>query len=40
MGFKHLAWVLGGIGGSYDHADILGYGPTYGAGAAVIEFKF
>ena len=40
MGFKHLAWVLGGIGDSYHHADIHGYGPTYGAGAAVIEFKF
>jgi 2-aminophenol/2-amino-5-chlorophenol 1,6-dioxygenase alpha subunit len=40
MGFKHLAWVLGATGGQYKGARIHGYGPTYGAGAAVIEFKF
>ena len=35
MGFKHFAWILGGLGGARIHA----YGATYGAGAAVIEFK-
>ena len=39
MGFKHLAFVLGALGGAYGRAEILGYGPTYGAGAAVIAFE-
>ena len=37
MGMKHLAWVLGGIG-DYRGATVHGYGATYGAGAAVVEF--
>lgn len=37
MGMKHLAWLLGGTGG-FDGATVHGYGPTYGAGAAVVEF--
>lgn len=38
MGMKHLAWVLGATGG-FGSATVLGYGPTYGAGGAVIQFK-
>ncbi len=38
MGFKHLAWLLGGLGGRYAAATVRGYGPVYGSGAAVIEF--
>lgn len=38
MGFKHLAWILGGLGGRYASAKVLAYGPTYGSGAAVVEF--
>lgn len=37
MGMKHLAWVFGGTGG-FKGATVHGYGPTYGAGAAVVEF--
>lgn len=37
MGMKHLAWVLGAIG-DYGSATVHGYGATYGAGAAVVEF--
>jgi 2-aminophenol/2-amino-5-chlorophenol 1,6-dioxygenase alpha subunit len=37
MGMKHLAWVLGGTGG-FSGAKVHGYGATYGAGAAVVEF--
>lgn len=37
MGMKHLAWVLGAIG-DYSSATVHGYGATYGAGAAVVEF--
>ena len=38
MGMKHLAWLLGATGG-FSRATVLGYGPTYGAGAAVVEFQ-
>jgi 2-aminophenol/2-amino-5-chlorophenol 1,6-dioxygenase alpha subunit len=38
MGLKHLGWLLGGIG-DYRRAIVHGYGPTYGAGAAVVEFQ-
>lgn len=37
MGMKHLAWVLGATG-SFSGAKVHGYGATYGAGAAVVEF--
>lgn len=37
MGMKHLAWILGGTDG-FSGATAHGYGPTYGAGAAVVEF--
>lgn len=39
MGFKHLAWILGGLNKRYRSAKTLGYGPDYGSGAAVIEFQ-
>lgn len=38
FGMKHLAWVLGAAGG-FAGAKVHGYGATYGAGAAVVEFK-
>jgi 2-aminophenol/2-amino-5-chlorophenol 1,6-dioxygenase subunit alpha len=37
MGMKHLAWMLGATGG-YKSATVHGYGATYGAGAAVVQF--
>jgi aminomuconate-semialdehyde/2-hydroxymuconate-6-semialdehyde dehydrogenase len=37
MGGKHFAWVLGATGG-FRGASVLGYGATYGAGAAVVQF--
>jgi 2-aminophenol/2-amino-5-chlorophenol 1,6-dioxygenase alpha subunit len=40
MGFKHFHWVLGALGGQFSGARIHDYGPLYGSGAAVIEFKF
>lgn len=39
MGFKHFAWILGALGGRFSSAVVHGYGPTYGAGAAVVEFR-
>lgn len=36
MGFKHMSFLLGALGGSYASAEILGYGPLYGAGGAVV----
>lgn len=39
MGFKHAAWILGALGGRFYGARIHAYGPTYGSGAAVVEFK-
>ena len=38
MGFKHFAWLLGCMKGEYKRARVLGYGPAYGAGGAVVEF--
>ncbi|WCL53342.1 tRNA U-34 5-methylaminomethyl-2-thiouridine biosynthesis protein [Gimibacter soli] len=38
MGMKHIAWILGTCR-NIRGADVKAYGPTYGAGAAVIEFK-
>ena len=38
MGFKHLYWILGALKGRFVGARIHGYGPVYGAGAAVVEF--
>ena len=39
MGFKHMAWLIGCLGGQYRGGRLLGYGPAYGSGAAVVEFK-
>ncbi|MEX2480392.1 MAG: tRNA U-34 5-methylaminomethyl-2-thiouridine biosynthesis protein, partial [Gammaproteobacteria bacterium] len=36
MGMKHLAFVLGALGERYRGATTLGYGPSYGSGAAVV----
>jgi 2-aminophenol/2-amino-5-chlorophenol 1,6-dioxygenase alpha subunit len=38
MGMKHLSWLLGGMGPRYVGATVLGYGPAYGTGQAVVEF--
>jgi 2-aminophenol/2-amino-5-chlorophenol 1,6-dioxygenase alpha subunit len=38
MGFKHLAFILGAIGGDYASATVHAYGPLYGSGGAVVEF--
>ena len=37
MGMKHMAWILGATG-VFSGAKTLAYGPTYGAGAAVVQF--
>lgn len=39
MGFKHCAWVLGALGGKFKGAKVHAYGPLYGSGGAVLEFK-
>ena len=39
MGFKQLAFLLGSMGKHYAGARVHAYGPIYGSGAAVIEFK-
>jgi ABC-type branched-subunit amino acid transport system permease subunit/aromatic ring-opening dioxygenase catalytic subunit (LigB family) len=39
MGFKHFAWIFGAIGGQFRGAVVHAYGPAWGAGAAVVEFK-
>ena len=38
MGLKHLAWLLGGMGETFRGAIVHSYGPTWGTGAAVVEF--
>ncbi len=38
MGFKHFAFVLGGLAGQFERATVYGYGPLYGTGGAVVEF--
>ena len=38
MGFKHLSFVLGALNGHYGGAEVLGYGPLYGTGGAVVHF--
>jgi len=39
MGMKHLAFVLGALGERFAGAETLGYGPSYGSGAAVVRFR-
>jgi 2-aminophenol/2-amino-5-chlorophenol 1,6-dioxygenase alpha subunit len=38
MGFKHFAYILGGVGGNFSSATVHHYGPLYGSGGAVVEF--
>ena len=38
MGLKHLAFVLGALSKRAFGAELLGYGPVWGSGAAVIDF--
>jgi len=38
MGFKHMAFMLGALGGQFSAATVHGYGPLYGTGGAVVEF--
>lgn len=39
MGFKHMFWLLGGLGGSFRGAKVHAYGPVYGNAAAVVELR-
>lgn len=39
MGFKHFAFLLGATGGTFSSAVVHDYGPLYGAGGAVVEFR-
>ncbi len=39
MGFKHLAWIMGALGGRFFGARVHAYGPIWGSGAAVVEFR-
>lgn len=39
MGGKHLAWILGAVGGQPSGARTHAYGPSYGSGQGVVEFK-
>ena len=39
MGFKHCAFVMGALDWRVSGATVHGYGPLYGAGGAVVEFK-
>ena len=39
MGFKHCAFVMGALDWRCTGAIVHGYGPLYGAGGAVVEFK-
>jgi 2-aminophenol/2-amino-5-chlorophenol 1,6-dioxygenase alpha subunit len=37
MGFKHMGFALGALGGRLGDTDVYAYGPQYGSGAAVIR---
>jgi 2-aminophenol/2-amino-5-chlorophenol 1,6-dioxygenase alpha subunit len=39
MGFKHFAYLLGGMGGDFNGAIVHHYGALYGTGGAVVEFQ-
>lgn len=39
MGMKHLAFVLGALGGHCEQVIVHGYAPVYGTGGCVAEFK-
>lgn len=38
FGMKHLAFLHGALDGKYSKAEVHGYGPLMGSGAAVVEF--
>ncbi len=38
MGMKHLHWLLGGMARRWTGAQVLGYGPCYGTGQAIVQF--
>lgn len=38
MQFKALYWLLGALGSQTAKGKLLGYGPIWGSGAAVVEF--
>lgn len=38
MGFKHFAWIVGATAGRLGAARVHAYAPTWGAGAAVVQF--
>lgn len=37
-GFKHFAWLEGAMGKAFTGARVLGSGPVYGSGQAVVQF--
>lgn len=39
MGFKQMFWIMGALEKRFYGARVHAYGPVYGAGAAVVEFK-
>jgi 2-aminophenol/2-amino-5-chlorophenol 1,6-dioxygenase alpha subunit len=39
MGLKQFHWLLGAMGSRYKQAVVHEYGPLYGSGGAVVEFK-
>lgn len=39
MGFKHFAFLLGAMSAGFSSAIVHAYGPLYGAGGAVVEFR-
>ncbi len=39
MGFKGFYWMMGALGTPEVPAEVLAYGPVWGAGAAVVEFS-
>jgi 2-aminophenol/2-amino-5-chlorophenol 1,6-dioxygenase alpha subunit len=38
MGFKAFSWLMGALGTPSQKANVLGYGPVWGTGAAVVEY--
>jgi hypothetical protein len=38
MGFKAFAWLMGVLGTPVTPGKVLGYGPVWGTGAAVVEY--
>ncbi len=38
MGFKAFAWLMGVLGAPATPGKLLGYGPVWGTGAAVVEY--